>query len=112
MCLINVSFLFIYLFRFIFGCLDHAAEGEEALEQYEIRMFLGQDNHAGLNIVNPTSAGSTVTNNGNSKVVKGSSATAGSRSSGIQSEEKLLKRSNKAAKEEKKNSPSKGFGAK
>lgn len=34
------------LIRFIFGCLDHAALGADALEEYEVRHFFGQDNHS------------------------------------------------------------------
>lgn len=69
-----------------------------------MRMFLGQDNHAGLNIVNPapiaTSNIATAVANKRAKNIDSAS------------EEKLFKKKGKAEKEEKKRSPSKGFGAK
>ena len=91
--------------RFIFGCLDHAAEGDEALENYEMRMFLGQDNHAGLNTV----AGTSTSGSSNVNIGKSVSTGASTVTTSSGSEEKLFK---KKIKEEKKRSPSKGFGAK
>ena len=38
-------------FKFIFDLLDHAAAGDEALDQFEFNAFLGKDNHKGLNTV-------------------------------------------------------------
>ena len=65
------------LFRFIFDLLDHAALGDQALDQFEfesmqpsLNAFMGKDNHKGLGATVVTSSKSKSTKNDSDRGIK------------------------------------------
>lgn len=90
-----LSFIVHFLGRFIFDLLDHAAMGDEALDQFEFNAFMGKDNHKGL--------GTTIKSDGTIRDnMRQSSKKA----------ETLVDEKKKTSRGQPKNAGAKGFGSK
>lgn len=86
-----LHFIYCYLFppigwwiRFIFDYLDHAAYGEDALEQFEMQhMLMGKDQHKGLQVNDRVALEEEMLSRKKKKgKAKGSSATGGKKGFG------------------------------
>ncbi len=90
--------------RFIFDLLDHAAAGDEALDQFEFNAFMGKDNHKGLNtVVGSGSGGSKLSQTQSQSQSQDQSLSRKNKKSGLREE---------ADDQKKVKLPSKGFGSK